>query len=254
MALLDKKSQKGGFKGTEGFYRPLLTADGSMTFHSERFDEAFHSLDGARGETRHNFVEGCEIPSCNGERPLSILEVGLGMGRGYTETVLALGADFAGELTFVSLEIDPVLIEWCQLNVPLPPGCEGTFPSYQHLQRKTDRGVEYWEAVHRRTRLLILSGDATETLPTMAKAGHIPLLDAIYQDAFSPRKNPELWTHDWFELLRSLSSPTVILSTYSVSSEVKDTLGSLGFGFLEREGFGRKRACLKVYGYGICEA
>lgn len=254
MKILELTSQDEGFGSDRDFYRPRPTADGSLTFHSEYFDEAFHSLDGAKGETRHNFVEGCGIPSHDRGSPLRILEVGLGMGRGYTETIHALGADFAGELTFVSLEIDPALIEWCRRNVPLPCGWDAAFPAYKDLQRGTCLNVEYFEATRKGVRLVILSGDATDTLPIMGKKGGLPLFDAIYQDAFSPRKNPELWTPAWFRLLRSLSLPGVILSTYSVSPMVKEALKRAGFQFEERSGFGRKRACLKVYCDGICES
>ena len=246
MELLDEYAQIKEFGDKRGSYRPLSTADGSLTLHSGYFDEAFHSLDGARGETRYNFVEGCGIPSRSPDIPFCILEVGLGMGRGYTETVRALGANFDGQMTFVSLEIDPILIQWCGEHVPLPEGWERSFPSYGDLRRANFQGLEYRQARQKGIELVIIPGDATVTLPLVR--GLIPPVDAIYQDAFSPRKNPELWTADWFRLLKTLSSPGVILSTYSVSSSVKEALCKSGFSIRERPGFGGKRASLLGHG------
>ena len=243
MKILEKNSTEVPFQGDLGTYRPLITKDGSLTFYSEHFQEAFHSTDGAEGETRYNFVEGCEIASRAARFPPSILEVGLGMGRGYPATLRGLGADFGGELTFVSVERDEGLIDWCRQNVPTPPN----HPGHRDLKKVSRGTFSWWEARGGRTRLLILPGNAVQTLPRAKEQGLFPPVNSIYQDAFSPGKNPELWTPGWFRLLKSLASPEVILSTYSASPSVREALTEAGFTVEERKGFGRKRAAFRGF-------
>ena len=244
MTTMDTDHSKMAFTGDLGRYLPVTTADGSLTFHSEHFRETFHSRDGAEGETRYNFAEGCEIASRARRLPPVILEVGLGMGRGYPATLEALGADYRGGMTFVSVEIDNALIDRCRQSV-LPEWAE-TFPIYRDLEKFGEKEFFWWEAERQGRRLLVLPGNAVHTLPQAQKRKLTPPLNAIYQDAFSPRKNPELWTPEWFALLKSLSSPEVILSTYSASPSVRNALTEAGFAVEERKGFGRKRACFRA--------
>lgn len=51
----------------------------------------------------------------------------------------------------------------------------------------------------------------------------------VFLDAFTPHKQPLLWTYDFLELIKSKMSPDGILSTYSNSTPVRKTLKDLGF-------------------------
>ena len=237
MKILEQNSSNNGFTGDLGTYRPLSTADGSLTFYSEHFQEAFHNRDGAEGETWYNFIEGCQIASRAKYQPPVILEVGLGMGRGYPATLRALKGYLPGKLTFVALEMDSALIDWCRGNVP----------AYRNL-KKVSKGVfSWWETSHDEIRSLVLPGDAVHTLPLARDLKLFPSVNSIYQDAFSPGKNPELWTPEWFALLKSLSSPDAILSTYSASPSVRKALLAAGFEVEERKGFGSKRSSFRAF-------
>jgi tRNA U34 5-methylaminomethyl-2-thiouridine-forming methyltransferase MnmC len=69
--------------------------------------------------------------------------------------------------------------------------------------------------------------------------------DAIYQDAFSPDANPELWTETFFRKLYNSLKHNGYLTTYSVKGDVRRTLQSLGFGVHKRPGpVGGKREML----------
>jgi chorismate dehydratase len=72
-------------------------------------------------------------------------------------------------------------------------------------------------------------------------------LDVIYQDPFSPKKNPELWTTDWFEKLKKLSRPGTVLCTYSASSAVRKALGAAGWTVQSFAGFARKKQSTKAF-------
>jgi tRNA U34 5-methylaminomethyl-2-thiouridine-forming methyltransferase MnmC len=53
--------------------------------------------------------------------------------------------------------------------------------------------------------------------------------DLVYFDAFSPDKQPELWTLDIFQKIFDLMNPGGILVTYSSKGEVKRNLKTSGF-------------------------
>jgi tRNA U34 5-methylaminomethyl-2-thiouridine-forming methyltransferase MnmC len=79
-------------------------------------------------------------------------------------------------------------------------------------------------------RLELLIGEATtQTLDSN-------VFDAIYQDAFSPDANPELWSEDFFAKLYNALKPSGKLTTYSVKGEVRRTLQKAGFTVEKRPG------------------
>jgi len=60
--------------------------------------------------------------------------------------------------------------------------------------------------------------------------------DAVYQDAFSPDANSELWTDTFFSKLHRTLKPGGVLTTYSVKGEVRRRLQRLGFAVEKRPG------------------
>ena len=56
-----------------------------------------------------------------------------------------------------------------------------------------------------------------------------PAFDVIYQDAFSPDANPELWTPTFFARLFAALKPGGRLSTYAASTRVRNALIDAGF-------------------------
>ena len=51
----------------------------------------------------------------------------------------------------------------------------------------------------------------------------------IFQDAFSPKKNPTLWSKEYFALLYRLLHPQGIITTYSQSRAVRENAINAGF-------------------------
>jgi hypothetical protein len=56
----------------------------------------------------------------------------------------------------------------------------------------------------------LLRGDAREQLPPGP-------FDVIFHDPYSPANNGELWTVEWFKLLRERASENAVLATYSAA-------------------------------------
>ncbi len=72
----------------------VFTEDGSETFFSEAFQEACHSTTGAKTETILHYIEGCKILGKSEIfSPLSILEVGFGLGVGFLTTLEKIPKD-----------------------------------------------------------------------------------------------------------------------------------------------------------------
>jgi len=212
----------------------ILTQDGSWTLFSERFQEACHSTAGALAETHLHYIQGCRIEE---KTDLSILEVGFGLGVGFLATYDKLHGQ-KKKWTFLSLEIDHDLLEWFRLK-----NLSHDFLSRLHWKKEGD--LTYLEAQDEFITLTILAGDARRSLPLFAETFCIKW-NAIYQDAFSPKKNPTLWTKEWFELLKRFSTLDVTLSTYSASSSIRKGLHETGWILSKGERFGLKRTSTRA--------
>jgi hypothetical protein len=68
-----------------------------------------------------------------------------------------------------------------------------------------------------------------------------PFVDAIFHDAFSPRKIPELWSQDLFNEYIKLLNPGGVLTTYSVSKPVRQGLYNAGFKLFDTQKLGTKK-------------
>lgn len=205
------------------------TEDGSQTLFSEKFGEACHSTTGAKSETVLHYIHGCEILEKARLPKLSILEVGFGLGVGLI-TTWEMTKDLPAEIHFLSLEIDPALVHWFL---------------EEHKDHPLFKDSKF--------KFHILVGDARVTLPQYAKENR-PAWNAIYQDAFSPKRNPVLWTKEWFTLLKDYSADDVVLSTYSASSSIRKSLVETGWKLSAGEKFGPKRTSTRARLFGETDA
>ncbi len=207
----------------------VTTEDGSLTLFSKEFNEACHSTSGAKSETLLHYVKGCQIiERIQTQNPFVILEVGFGTGLGFELTRETL-KESSHPWHFISLELDHELIKWW-------------------LQGKTYKLYEdyIYEVKENEWTLTIIAGDARVSLPKYLEK-FPTTFHAIYQDAFSPKKNPTLWTREWFRLLKKYSSKDVILSTYSSSSSIRKSLIEEGWILKKGDKFGPKRSSTRAY-------
>jgi tRNA U34 5-methylaminomethyl-2-thiouridine-forming methyltransferase MnmC len=215
----------------------LETLDGSRTLFSENFQEACHSLAGARDETLLHYIKGCSVEEKILKKNLTILEVGFGLGLGFLTTLETL-EKLPNGFHFLSLEIDRNLVDWVMNEFEQKK-------IIWNLKRHDLNSNVIIEASFLKGILTVIVGDARETLPELLKQQDI-LIDAIYQDAFSPKKNPTLWTVEWFELLKKYSDPDVRLSTYSSSDSIRKSMVEAGWKLQPGEKFGSKRSSTRA--------
>lgn len=209
------------------------TEDGSATLFSEAYAQTFHSSKGALQEARHVFLEASGVAAklTRGEKA-RVLEVGFGTGLNFfvsADAALKTGA----ELRYTALERDLLSVDIVaglgyEASLEHPDIVTAYLTFREALPKRVPAGVYMWRFEGVGLELLI--GEATEQRFRDAT------YNAVYQDAFSPDANPELWTESFFaELYRTLK-PGAVLVSYSVKGEVRRRLQRLGFTVQKRPG------------------
>jgi tRNA U34 5-methylaminomethyl-2-thiouridine-forming methyltransferase MnmC len=189
----------------QSFYlSPILTADGSKTLHSERYAQTFHSDKGAVTESKHVFLESSEVaPKLRAGECVKVLEVGFGTGLNFFLTAdVALKHQI--KLTYTALEqtLLPVSVIQ-QLGYKEHLEHKEVLESYLAFRHSLPDDVPNGHYVFEveMVRLELLIGEATTGILSAN------LVDAIYQDAFSPDANPELWSEDFSAKLYGVLKP-----------------------------------------------
>lgn len=207
-------------------YDIFETKDGSQTYFSHLFQEHCHSLAGASLETKYHYLEGCNVEAQLEKRnQLNILEVGFGTGLGYILTK-EVADRLKRPIVFYSFEIDQELLSLFEQKHK----CNFNQLSEKHFQLSS-RFID----------LNIIIGNARDTIKELKLK-----FDAIYQDAFSPRRNAQLWSVEWFEDLYSIGKGHCLMSTYSASSSIRKSMLKAQWKLSCGGGFGEKRASTRA--------
>ncbi len=228
MILTGQRSKlKTGFINIPPNYEQVLTEDGSYTLYSKKYDENCHSTSGADGETEKYFLIDSHL-NHDLKTSQTIFETGFGIGKSFL-AVKKSCEQSKNKIHFISTEIDPNLVIWF-------------FKEYFNLQKLSQDIIEHdFEYI----KITILIGDATETTKAYFQDKELKV-DKVFQDAFSPKKNPTLWTKSWFEILKSISNETVTLTTYSASHSIRKNLEDAGWKIENLKGFGKKRSATRA--------
>lgn len=210
--------------------------------YSSLYDDIYHSADGAIGQARHVFLQGCGLPQAwAGRSCFVVLETGFGAGLNFLATWAAWRDDSmrCERLHFVSAEHHPfTAADLAQLHA--------AWPEFAALsQALIDQWPMLTPGFHRialdasRVQLTLMLGDATACITLLEAA-----VDAIYLDGFAPDRNADMWQPKLFKQLARVANPGARLATYTVATEVRAGLSAAGFVCEKREGYGQKRHCL----------
>ena len=179
--------------------RLVKTKDNSDTFYSDEYEETFHSVSGAFDEALKKFVLASSLKE--GERVLDVC-----FGLGYNTFIAVKNVK---NLKIIALEKDrKVLDELQKLEI------EG----FEFVKRVASTG--FYE---NSCSIKLIVGDALETIDQVDE------VDVIFHDPFSPKKNPELWTEEFFSKEYSKLAKGGRLFTYSCAKAVRDNLRKAGF-------------------------
>jgi tRNA U34 5-methylaminomethyl-2-thiouridine-forming methyltransferase MnmC len=217
----------------------VTTQDGSITVKDPQVGECYHSLMGARREARELYVlasglaerwqkiqSGCDLQTAQ------ILDVGLGLGYNAIATIGEWWtSQNPGHLLLQSLEMDPDLVAL------LSSGCAPWQKGWDDVALNAAKSLKTQNSLLWTAQISHPNTFATCTWQiTIGDASLIqvkPLADGafdfIWQDPFSPEKNPQMWTTDWFQkILRGAHADTVLM-TYSVARSVRGHLTEAGW-------------------------
>lgn len=214
-------------------FTPTPTADGSFTFFSTEFDEAFHSYSGAKQEAQQKFVQPCQLArKAHSATSLKLLDICYGLGY---NSAAALAAIWTVNPTcyveLVGLEADAAVPQAAIAN-RLLNGWDTEI--VQLLAELAETGLVNQEKI--RAQLLI--ADARKTIQEVCSWGF--QADVIFLDPFSPPKCPQLWTVEFLRAVTECLKPFGRLATYSSAASVRTALGLAGLKFGPTAGSGRR--------------
>jgi len=195
--------------------KPIESSDGSFTLYSEEFNEFYHSTkDGALSEALYKHV----IPalSIQKKRELNILDINFGLGFNTFTTIYTL-LNSNRKVTIHSPEIDEKLIKSLK-DFPYPK----IFESIKDIILAISENGFYESE---KFSIYVHIGDARDFL----KNWKGKKFDIVFQDAFSPAVTPNLWSVEYFQLIRKIVNCEVVLTTYSSSTPVRLSMFENGF-------------------------
>ena len=204
-----------------GELRHVATADGSLSLHSDRFAEAFHSSAGALGEARAKFVAPAQLNRFSAGGVLRVLDVCVGLGYNSAALMEALSPYKATQLKWWGLELD-------HRPLQLALASDGfadlwSKPVLTRLQALSEHGR--WCDANGQTEGLLLWGDARcQLMQLPTEIG----FDLVLMDAFSPNQCPELWSEEFLLGLAQRLAPGGRLLTYCRAAAIRGSLRRAG--------------------------
>ncbi|MTI86778.1 MAG: tRNA (5-methylaminomethyl-2-thiouridine)(34)-methyltransferase MnmD [Balneolaceae bacterium] len=201
--------------------------DGSSTLYSNQFNQFYHNPNGAVSESLHVFFETSGLNrALTTTESITIVEVGFGTG---LNLLLLMDAYKTAACTipvqYYSIEAFPIdstqarrlqfsdHLNHPSLSSALPPIFEQLSPGLNSIKAVEDLNID----------LHLFYGALKDFDEESLNA------DFIFQDAFSPDVNAELWTVETFEKLFRLAKPSAILTTYCAASGARAAMATAGW-------------------------
>lgn len=194
----------------------ILTKDGSHSLLQNEMNETYHSIHGAIQESKYIFIDA-GLKMCT-KNPIHILEIGFGTGLNAFLTQLETELSDQ-KVHYTAIELYPLSIASASLlNYPdlLAPKKKDAFyqlhtsPWQNHIQLTSQ--FELFKI--------------KEDYSSMTLTGNF---DLVFFDAFSPEKQPEMWTEERFRMIYHCCNTGAILTTYCAKGNVRRALQSAGF-------------------------
>jgi len=205
--------------------KKITTNDESITFHSDEYDETYHSTSGAVEEAFKKFVEPSKITEFSKQhRTIRILDVCFGIGYNSAaaiDTIQKANPDCIIEI--IGLENDEKIIKQIEhLNPPFK--CYDIIKEISHTHRIVGK-----------VNIQLIIKDARESIKLINTK-----FDFVFLDPFSPKKCPELWTEPFLKDIANHMEKGGVLTTYSCARQVRENLKNAGFEVKDGPSVGRK--------------
>lgn len=211
----------------------ICTADGSKTLYSATMGESYHSMNGAIQESTHVFIkEGFRKRQLD---TLNVFEVGFGTGLNALLTWQE-AEEKKQQVYYETIEafpLEPSTYNQLTFNSPCP-----SIPADALLRlHECEWGAHIQISPH----FSIFKHKAFFESFRFNRT-----FDVMYYDAFSPGKQPELWTEALFQTVFEAMNPQGILVTYCAKGSVRRNLQHVGFQTERTSGPPGKREMLRA--------
>ncbi len=212
---------------------PIQTIDGSNTLFSTKYKQHFHDLKtGAIKESLNKHV----IPALSlkkDSKKLKILDICFGIGYNTFSTIYyILEHDLNIHLEIYSPELDEELVKSLdKFHFPKE------FEKIKHIINSIARTFSYEDE---KIKIKVFIGDARKYIKTLDN------VDIVYQDAFSSDVNKELWSVEYFQDIFKLCKNDALMTTYSISSNVRLSMYEAGFFIYEINPSGNRKQTIAL--------
>lgn len=198
-------------------YEFCITGDSSITIRDSLYQEHMHSTSGAYEEALYKHVIPSRVLDLNKDE-ISILDIGFGLG--YTILACfhsAMKIQVNKKISIVSLEMKNDLESILNFI---------TFDDdrqivYDFIKKAYSGEENSFNNFYCSVRI----GDARILINDICEMK----FDAIFHDPYSPAKNPELWTVEFFSRIYKIMEDRAILTTYSSSPKIRRAMIEAGF-------------------------
>jgi len=213
-----------------------VTFKESGTPESTRFEDFYYNVNNGLAETNHIFLQGNNIPQrLQAGEALHIGETGFGTGLNFLATWKAWqDAGMKQPLTFTSCEKFPLTeADFNKAQAPwteLSPISQKLIDAYPRILKG--------EAVNFEGGLITLDVRLKDVLDAFV---NIKDINTWYLDGFSPKKNPDMWTQNLFNLMSNSSAQKATGATFSAAKFIREGLSEAGFNVTRTKGFAYKR-------------
>ncbi len=214
----------------------IKSSDGSHTLYRTDLNEHYHSVHGAKQESKHVFINAGLRDFINHSKSnkISILEIGFGTGLN-----ALMSADFIDEK-------DNIIIEYTALE-PFPLSIE-IIDQLNYTESKKEKVI--FSAIHttylkefKKVSDRFLLKKLNQKIQDFATEF---MYDLIYYDSFGPNTQEEMWKLEIFKKLYNLTKPNGRLVTYCAKGQVRRDLQKAGYKIERLKGPIGKREMLRA--------
>lgn len=219
-----------------GNMKIIETDDGSETLYVPDLNEHYHSVHGAYTESMHVFIESGLHAAMEKFDHIRLLEVGFGTGLNIWLTGNELiPKNF--KFHAYSVDIHPIKKDiFYQLNYPEFGNSEVERAFYDTIMR-----AEWNREVRIASNFYLEKVNADWVTHPLDRTFNL-----VYYDAFSPGKQPEMWSKELFEKVARHMLPGGILVTYTANGAVRRNLEACGLRVEKIPGPPGKREMLRA--------
>lgn len=211
----------------------VKTIDGSNTLYSKKYNQYFHDL--KTGAIKESLVKHV-IPAFEFHEQssnLRILDICYGLGYNTLSSIYyAKKNNLKKHIEVFSPELDLELIQSLK-NFEYPE----EFANLKEIIISLSDNLKYEDEF---LKIELYIGDAREYIKNLKN------INIVFQDAFSSEVNKELWSVEYFKDIYTSCSNDAVLTTYSISTNVRLSLFEAGFEIYEINPSGNRKQTIAL--------